>query len=91
MLGTLLGALEARQVKLSADDVRCEVEGVNVVRDGLPVLAEVRLRYRLRIPAGARETVERALARHLEKCPTAASLKGAVAVSWEAELTESSG
>ena len=88
MLGTLLGALEARQVKLSNDDVRCEVEGVNVVRDGMPVLVEVKLRYRLRIPPGTRETVERALARHLEKCPTAASLRGAVAVSWEAELAE---
>ena len=88
MLGTLNGALEVRQVKLEKDAVHCEAEGINVVRDGLPVLAEIRVRYRLRIPAGSRESVERALARHQEKCPTAQSLKGAVDVSWTAELEE---
>ena len=88
MLGTLNGALEARQVRLAGDAIRCEVEGVNVSRDGLPVLTEVRVHYALRIPAGTREVVDRALARHREKCPTAMSLKGAVAVSWTAEITE---
>ena len=88
MLGTLNGALEARQVKLSPDAIGCEAEGVNEVRDGLPVLTEVRLRYRLRILAGTRDTVERALERHQGRCPTAASLKGAVAVSWTADIEE---
>jgi len=88
MLGTLIGALEVRQVKLEDDAVECEAEGLNAVREGLPVLTEIRVRYRLRIPPGSRETVERALARHADKCPTAASLKGAVAVSWTAELEE---
>ncbi len=90
MLGTLNGALEARQVRLQPDAIECEVEGVNVVREGLPVLAAVRVHYRLRIPPGTREAVDRALARHQEKCPTAASLKGAVEVSWTAEITERS-
>jgi len=88
MLGTLIGALEARQVRLADDAIRCEVEGVNEARDGLPVLTAVRLHYRIRIPAGTREVVDRALARHQEKCPTAASLKGAVQVSWTAEVSE---
>ena len=34
------------------------------------------------------EAVDRALARHLEKCPTAASLKGAVEVTWTADIGE---
>lgn len=88
MLGTLIGALEVRQVKLDDDAVHCEAEGLHAIREGLPVLTEIRVRYRLRIPPGSRETVERALARHAEKCPTAASLKGAVAVSWTAELED---
>ena len=58
--------------------------------DGLPVLAEVRIRYRLRIPKGTREAVDRALARHQERFPTAASLKSAVTVSWNAEIEEDS-
>lgn len=88
MLGTLVGALEARQVRLGTGDLECRVEGDNVVRDGLPVLAAVRIHYRLRIPAGTREAVDRALARHLDRCPTAATLRGAVAVTWTADVEE---
>lgn len=88
MLGTLNGALEARQVKLPSEAVQCEVQGVNQIRDGLPVLTEVHVHYRLRIPAGTREVVDRALARHLDRCPTAATLKGAVSVTWSADVTE---
>ena len=88
MLGTLNGALEVRQVKLPPDAIAAEVEGVNEVREGLPVLSAIRVHYRLRIPAGTRETVDRALARHQEKCPTAASLAPAVAISWTVDIEE---
>lgn len=88
MLGTLNGALEARQVKLANEDIQCMAEGVNEIREGLPVLTSVRIHYRLTIPAQARDTVERALAKHQDKCPTAATLKGAVALSWTAEISE---
>jgi organic hydroperoxide reductase OsmC/OhrA len=88
MLGTLNGALEVRQVKLAGDAIETRAEGVNEIRDGLPVLMAVRVHYRLRIPAGTREAVDRALARHLERCPTASSLKGAIDVTWTAEIEE---
>ena len=88
MLGTLIGALEVRQVPVSEETVLAEVEGVNELRDGLPVLTQVRIRYRLRVTRDARERVDRALAKHQEKCPTAATLKGAVEVSWTAEIEE---
>jgi len=88
MLGTLNGALEVRQVRLEGDAIRAEVEGVNEVRDGLVVLTEVRVRYFLRIPKSAREVVDRALARHQDRCPTAAWMKPVVRVSWSAEIEE---
>lgn len=88
MLGTLKGALDVRQVRLPNEAISAEVEGINEIRDGLPVLVRIQVRYRLRIPKGARDTVDRALARHQEKCPTAASLKGAVEVGWTAEIEE---
>jgi len=88
MLGTLNGALEVRQVKLGREAISAQAEGWNVLRDGLPVLSEIRIRYALRVPRAVRESVDRALARHQEKCPTASSLKGAVAVSWTAEIEE---
>jgi organic hydroperoxide reductase OsmC/OhrA len=89
MLGTLNGGLEARGVSLSGSDISAEAIGYNEVRDGLPVLVRVHVQYRLKIPAGTRETVDRLLVKHAEKCPTAATLKGAVEVTWGAEITES--
>ena len=65
-----------------------EVEGDNEIRDRLPVLTRIRVHYRLEVPAADRETVDRALARHQEKCPTAASLAGAVDVAWTADVVE---
>ncbi len=88
MLGTLNGALEARGIRLEPDAIVAEVEGINEMRERLPVLAAIHVRYRLWIPAGCRDTVDRVLERHASKCPTAASLAGAVEISWEAEITE---
>ena len=88
MLGTLNGALEVREVVLAPEDIVAEVEGRNELVDGLPVLTRIIVRYRLRVPASARERVDRALQRHAARCPTAASLEGAVSVEWEAEIEE---
>jgi uncharacterized OsmC-like protein len=88
MLGTLNGALEVRQVSLAPDDIVAAVEGINEIVDKIPTLTEIRIRYRLRIPATSRETVDRALATHQSKCPTAQSLKDAVRIVWEAEIEE---
>ncbi len=91
MLGTLKAALDVRQVRLSPADLRVEAEGLHSSREGIPVLTDIRLTYHLRIPAGTRETVDRALAKHQEKCPTAATLKGSVNVTWTAEIVEIGG
>ena len=88
MLGTLNGVLEARGIRLDPEDISADVEGINRVEDRLPVLTEVIVHYRLRIPAGTRDTVERALERHASKCPTAQSLAGAVDVRWTADIQE---
>jgi len=88
MLGTLNGALEVRQVSLPGDAISATVEGVNEVMDRIPTLTELVVRYRLRIPAGTREVVDRALASHQSKCPSAQSLAGAVRISWTADITE---
>ena len=89
MLGTLNGALEVRGIRLAPEAIVARVEGVNEVRERIPVLTAIRVHYTLRVPAGSRDVVDRALASHQAKCPTAESLKGAIAVSWTAEVTES--
>jgi organic hydroperoxide reductase OsmC/OhrA len=88
MLGTLNGGLEARGVKLSGSDLVADAVGEMELRDGLPVLARIVVSYRLRVPAGTREVVERALSKHQDKCPTAATLRGSVEVRFTADIQE---
>ena len=88
MLGTLNGALEVRGIKLGPDAISASATGVNELVNGLVRLTQIRIRYRLSIPPGTRESVDRALARHQEKCPTAMSLAAAIAISWTADIAE---
>ena len=88
MLGTLAGGLEAREITLEEGAIEADVRGFNEVVDRVPVLTRVHVSYTLRVPEGTRETVERLLQKHPTKCPTAMSLAGAVAVTWEAEVHE---
>jgi organic hydroperoxide reductase OsmC/OhrA len=88
MLGTLNGALEARGIRLEPDAIHAAVAGTNEVVDGVITLTRIDIHYTLSIPAGTRDTVDRALARHRDKCPTARSLAGAVAVEFTADITE---
>ena len=62
--------------------------GINEIVDRLPVLTRIEIEYGLRIPAGTREIVDWALDLHQSKCPTAATLRGAVDVTWTAEIEE---
>lgn len=88
MLGTLNGALEVRGVSLEPDAIGAEARGINEVEDGVPVLTRIEIHYTLRVPSAAGDVVDRALSRHQDKCPTAASLKGAVEVAWTADIEE---
>ena len=88
MLGTLNGGLEARGVVLPKDGLTAEVEAINELKDGQILLTRIVVHYQLRIPKGTRETVERLLSKHQDKCPTAQSLKAAVDISWTAQIVE---
>lgn len=88
MLGTLNGALEAREVRLDPAAMTATVTGFNEIVDRLPVLTRIEIEYRLRIPEGTRDVVDWALELHQSKCPTAATLRGAVEVTWTAEVEE---
>ena len=74
---------------MANDAISVTVEGVNEVVDRMVVLTKIHAHYTIRLPAGAaRDKVDRALATHVAKCPTARSLKGAVEVTWSADVTE---
>ena len=86
MLGTLTGALEVRGIKLEEGAISASARGINESKDNVIRLTRIEIDYTLRVPAAARETVDRALARHQEKCPMARSLEGAILVTWRADV-----
>ncbi len=88
MLGTLNGALEVREIPMAPDAIRVTAEGINEVRDKVPVLTAIRLHYTLRVPNDVREKVDRALETHQAKCPTAQSLAAAVDITWTVDIEE---
>jgi len=86
MLGTLTGALEVRGIKLEHDAISATARGFNALEDSVIKLKSIEIDYTLRVPESARETVDRALARHQEKCPMAKSLERAVEITWRADI-----
>ncbi len=86
MLGTLTGALEVRGIKLEPDAISATARGFNALEDSVIKLKKIEIDYTLRVPESARETVDRALARHQEKCPMARSLERAVEITWRADI-----
>ena len=73
---------------MANDAISVEAEGTNEVVDRVVVLTKIHAHYTIRLPVGApREKVDRALATHVAKCPTARSLEGAVEVTWSADVT----
>ena len=73
---------------MPSDAISATAEGINEMVEKIPLLRRIHVRYELTVPAGSREKVDRALASHVGKCPTAQSLKGAVEVTWEAAIRE---
>ena len=73
---------------MANDAIGVRAEGVNEVVDRMVVLTKIHAHYAIRLPEGApRDKVDRALATHVAKCPTARSLEGAVEVTWSADVT----
>ncbi len=56
--------------------------------DGVLVIRRIHVNYKLRVPAPdeVRDTVARVLEMHVDKCPVARSLKGAIDVTTAVEF-----
>ena len=74
---------------MADDAISATAAGINEIIDRIPTLTRIEVHYTLRVPVDApRDKVERALETHVAKCPAAQSLKGAVDISWTADITE---
>ncbi len=65
-----------------------EVEGDVTDEEGVIRVSEIRLRYRLKIPAGTQDKVQRALETYASRCPAYLTVKDCIAVSWTADVEE---
>lgn len=78
-----------RGIVVPNGDISCTAEGANEVVDRIIVLTRIDVHYTIRLPEGVdRDKVDRALASHVDKCPTAQSIKDSVEVGWTAEIIE---
>lgn len=80
-------ALEVRQIN-SAENLVADVEGDIEEVDGVLKITQIRLRYRLTIPAGSRDKVNRVMESYADKCPAYQSIKGCIDCRWDIDITE---
>jgi organic hydroperoxide reductase OsmC/OhrA len=88
MTGTLGRALEVRGIPSYPEKLTSEIEGDIEEVEGVMTITTIRIRYRIRIPAGKRADAERALAFHERGCPAAMSIQGCIQVAYTAVLLE---
>lgn len=72
----------------STENLLALVEGDIEDVEGVLKITKIRLRYRFKLPPGAREKAERALAVYAEKCPAYQTVKNCIDVSWSADMEE---
>ena len=70
----------------SAETLSAEVEGDIEDVNGVLKITRIRLRYKIKAPAGKREVIERLLGQYAEACPAYQSVKGCIDCSWTAEI-----
>jgi uncharacterized OsmC-like protein len=76
-----------RGISVPDGDISCTAEGTNEVIDRIIVLTRIDVHYTIRLPEGAdREKVDRSLATHVDKCPTAQSIRDSVEIGWTVEF-----
>ena len=83
----MAAALDVREIK-SSENLVADVEGDIEDVDGVLKITKIRLHYRLKIPAGSREKLDRALESYADKCPAYQSVKGCIDCSWNVDVDE---
>ena len=72
----------------SAENLVADVEGDIEDVEGVLKITKIRLHYRLKIPAGSKDQVDRVLTRYADKCPAYQSVKGCIDCSWDVKVEE---
>ena len=86
MYGTLAGALSGRKIRFDRQSYTATVDG-RIVGAGKTIrIQSIAIHYDLTIPPETREAAMRAIRVHPQGCPAHASVKDAIAVTWDATV-----
>ena len=77
-----------RDIPAPTDKLQASVEGDIQAVDNVLRITTIRVRYRIRVPAGTREKAQRAVDTHATKCPAANSVRGCIDLDIDAAITE---
>ncbi len=77
-----------RDIPAPTEKLQASVEGDIQAIDNVLRITTIRVRYRIRIPAGTRERAQRAVDTHATKCPAANSVRGCIDLDIDADITE---
>ena len=77
-----------RKIPATRETIQADVEGDIEAIENVLRITRIRVRYRLRVPAGARENAEHAVAVHAARCPAANSVRGCIDLDIAAEISE---
>jgi len=93
MLGTLGGALEARNINASEGHLTCNVRGEVENEGGVLVIKRVHVAHTLKTedPAAIRETVDRVHGVYAQSCPVYRSLSPAFQITSSVEIERAAG
>lgn len=76
-----------RGIDVPNGDISCTAEGTNEVVDRIILLTRIHVHYTLRLsPEAPEDRVSRALETHVNKCPTAQSIKDSVEITWSVDF-----
>lgn len=68
----------------TVDNLTADVEGDIAEVDGVLRITTIRIQYKLKIPAGSQDKLDRALQNYADKCPAYQSVRGCIECTWEA-------
>jgi uncharacterized OsmC-like protein len=88
MTGTLAVALAARKIPTQPNRLASEVEGIIENVDGKPLVARIKVHYKVKVPKGKREEALRAIEVHEKGCPASQSVKRGIAIEWDGQVEE---
>jgi organic hydroperoxide reductase OsmC/OhrA len=87
LLGTFKGALAARQVSFEEDSLYADTIGEVETENKVLVLKRIKQTLHLRAEEKDRETIERVVEVYEDGCPVARSIKPAIEITSELDLT----